>query len=189
MSESTPRDPAKISDPAKEEFDRGCQFMENHDLAQAANAFHNALLDYKERGDDKGIANASDKLADICLERGDHGKALPHLERAMVICESANDDLSMTALRKKYARAYEGTGEYNKALEVYLVLLETYKAFSDPGSAVRTLEAMAKTYLALNDREKAADALRTAADIHLSFKHTRHAAELETRAQEILKNC
>jgi len=52
-------------------------------------------------------------------------------------------------------------GEHNKALEVNLVLLETYKAFGDPGSAVRTLENMAKTYLAMNDKEKAADALRT----------------------------
>lgn len=188
MSDSTPRDPQKISDPAKEEFDRGCQFMENHDLAQAANAFHNALLDYKERSDDKGIANTSDKLADVCLQRGDHAKALPHLERAMTICEAANDDFSITALRKKFAGAYDGMGEHSKALEVYLVLLETYKAFGDPGSAVRTLEAMSKSYLAVNDREKAADALRTAAGIHLSFKHTRHAAELEARAQELLND-
>lgn len=188
MSESTPRDPSTITDPAKEEFDRGCQFLENHDLAQAANAFHNALLDYKERRDDKGIANASDKLADICMDRGDHDKALPHLERAMAICEAANDDFSITALRKKFVQAYDDMGEYTKALEVNLLLLETYKAFGDPGSAVRTLEAMAKSYQAMNEREKAADALRTAADIHLSFKHTRHAAELEARAAELLKN-
>lgn len=188
MSDSTPRDPEKISDPAKEEFDRGCQFLENKDLAQAANAFHNALLDYKERRDEKGIANASDKLADICVERGDHAAALPHLDRAMAICETAMDDFSVTALRKKYARAYDGMGEYDKALEVYVVLLETYKAFGDPGSAVRTLENMAKSYMAINDREKAADALRTAAGIHLSFKHTRHAAELEARAEELLKS-
>ncbi|NTV15145.1 MAG: tetratricopeptide repeat protein [Desulfobulbaceae bacterium] len=188
MSDSTPRDPQKISDPAKEEFDRGCQFVENHDLAQAANAFHNALLDYKELRDDKGIANASDKLADVCLERGDFAKALPHLERAMAICEAANDDFSMTALRKKFARAYDGMGEHNKALEVNMVLLETYKAFGDPGSAVRTLETMAKSYLAMNDRERAADALHTAADIHLSFKHTRHASELKNQALELLKD-
>ena len=188
MSESTPRDPSKISDPAKEEFDRGCQFMENHDLAQAANAFHNALLDYRERRDDKGIAKASDKLAEVCLERGEFAKALPHLEKAMAICEAANDDLSMTALRKKYASAYAGNGEHGKAIEVNLLLLETYKTFGDPGSAVRTLEAIAKSHLALDAREKAAEALRTAAAIHLSFKHTRHAAELTTRAEEILKS-
>lgn len=187
MSESTPRDPSKISDPAKEEFDRGCQFMENHDLSQAANSFHNALLDYKERGDDKGIANASDRLADVCLKKGDYARALPHLERAMAICEAANDDLSITALRKKYARAYDGIGEYGKALEVYLHLLETYKTFGDPGSAVRTLEAMSKTYLAMNERDKAADALFAAAGIHQSFKHSRHAAELEAKARELLK--
>lgn len=188
MSESTPRDPSQISDPAKEEFDRGCQFMENNDLSQAANAFHNALLDYKERRDDKGIANASDKLADVCLAREDYARALPHLERAMAICEAANDDFSITALRKKYAHAYDGMGEHTKALEVNLVLLETYKAFGDPGSAVRTLEAMAKSYLAMHAPEKAADALRTAAGIHQSFKHTRHAAELEKRAQELLQD-
>ncbi len=186
MSNSTPRDQSKISDPAKEEFDRGCQFQENNDLSQAANAFHNALLDYKERRDDKGIANASDKLADVCLERGDYAKALPHLERAMAICEPANDDFSITALRKKFARAYDGMGEHSKALEVNLLLLETYKAFGDPGSAVRTLEAMAKSYMAMNDRARAADALHTAADIHLSFKHTRHAAEFQARAAELL---
>jgi len=186
VSDSTPRDPAKISDPAREEYDRGCQFMENHDLAQAANSFHNALLDYKERNDSKGIANASDKLAEVCLEREEYAKALPHLERAMSICDQANDELSLTALRKKQARALDGIGEPAKALEVYLVLLETYKAFQDPGSAVRTLEAISKAHLAMNDREKAADALFTAAAIHRNFKHTRHATELEGRGKEIL---
>jgi len=53
--------------------------------------------------DDKGIANASDKLADVCLEKEDYARALPHLDRAMAICEPANDDFSITALRKKYA--------------------------------------------------------------------------------------
>lgn len=187
MSDSTPRDPEKISDPAKEEFDRGCQFLENHDLAQAANSFHNALLDYKERGDSKGIANASDRLADVCLEREDYAKALPHLTQAMAICEAANDDLSMTALRKKFAKAYYGLGDFGKALETNLLLLETYKTFGDPGSAVRTLEAISKTYLAMQEREKAADALRTAAEIHRSFRHSRHAAEFTARASEILK--
>jgi tetratricopeptide (TPR) repeat protein len=188
VSESTPRDPHKIDDPAKEEFDRGCQFLENHDWSQAANSFHNALLDYKERKDDKGIANASDKLADICLEREDYSRALPHLERAMAICLQANDDLSMTALKKKIARAYDGLGEHNKALEVYHELLETYQIFRDPASAIRTLEAMAKTFLASNDRERAADALRTAANIHRGFKHPRQAEDFETRAAAILQS-
>ena len=186
MSDSTPRDPEKISDPAKAEFDRGCQFLENHDLSQAANSFHNALLDYKERKDDKGIANASDKLADVCLEREDYAKALPHLERAMAICEQANDDLSMTALKKKFARAYDGLGEHSKALAFYTELLETYQAFRDPASAVRTLEAMSKSCLAMGDRERAADSLKTAAAIHRSFKHTRHAKDLEERAATLL---
>jgi len=188
VSESTPRDPEKINDPAKEEFDRGCQFLENNDLSQAANCFHNALLDYKERKDDKGIANSSDKLADLCLEREDFDRALPHLERAMAICEKANDDLSMTALKKKFARTYDGLGHYNQALEIYNDLLETYRIFRDPASAVRTLEAMGKSYLALGEREKAADALRTAAAIHRSFKHIRHAQEFEDRAAALLKS-
>lgn len=187
MSDSTPRDPEKITDPAKEEYDRGCQFIENHDLAQAANCFHNALLDYKERQDERGIANASDKLADICLEREEHAKALPHLERALEICERANDDLSATALKKKLARAYDGIGEYGKALELYGDLLETYRTFRDPGSAVRTLESMSKTYLAMDDRDKAADSLLTAAAIHRSFKHSRHAEDFENRASAIRK--
>jgi tetratricopeptide (TPR) repeat protein len=188
VSDSTPRDPAKISDPAKEEFDRGCQFMENHDWSQAANCFHNALLDYKERNDEKGIANASDKLADVCLEREEYAKALPHLERAMAICEKANDDLSMTALRKKFARTYDGLGEHKQALKIYNELLDTYRVFRDPGSAVRTLEAMAKTFLALSDRENAAHALRTAAAIHGSFKHSRQAQEFEERAATLLES-
>lgn len=188
MSESTPRDPAKISDSAREEFDRGCQFLENHDLAQAANCFHNALLDYKERNDRPGVANSSDKLADICIERGEFAKAIPHLEKAMEICAQANDDLSMTALKKKFARAYDGMGSYRDAIEVYTDLLETYQSFRDPGSAVRTLEAMSKSYLAMGDREKAADTLRTAAAIHRSFKHTHHAKEFEERAENILNS-
>jgi tetratricopeptide (TPR) repeat protein len=188
VSESTPRDPATINDPAKEEFDRGCQFLENNDLAQAANCFHNALLDYKERKDEHGIANASDKLADICLERKDFTAALPHLERAMTICEKANDDLSITALKKKIARTYDGLGEYRQAIIIYSELLETYQTFRDPGSAVRTLEAMAQTYLALGDKGKAADTLRTAAAIHRSFKHTRHAQDFENRAEKILNS-
>ncbi len=187
MSESTPRDPSKISDPAKEEFDRGCQFLENHDLSQAANCFHNALLDYKERGDDKGIANASDKLADICLEHENFAQAIPHLEKAIAVCDKANDFLGITALRKKLARAYDGMGQYQKAIAIYHELLDTYRNFQDPGSAVRTLEAMSKNFQAQGNKEEAAAALRTAAAIHRSFKHTRHAQDFENRAEQILK--
>ena len=49
-------------DPAQQDYDKGRECLNNKEIAQAANLFHNALLGYEESGNVNGIANASDKL-------------------------------------------------------------------------------------------------------------------------------
>jgi tetratricopeptide (TPR) repeat protein len=175
----------EAENPAKAEYDAGIKFLENNDLAQAANAFHNALLEYKQLNDDRGVANASVKLAEICIEKEDFARAFPHLDRAEKICEKKSDHLSQNVLRKLYGQAHTGSGEYDKAIDVYLDMLDAYQDYNNPQGAVETFEKMADVYLKAGNRQKAADSLRTAGSIHKNFKHKRMAQELFDRADAI----
>lgn len=174
-------------DPIQVDYEKGQEFLQAGDHAQAANMFHNVLLAYEEKGDQNGVANASDKLGDICLEGQDYTNALNHFDRAYTICEEEVDDWSMFSLNKKIAKAKRGLNDYQAAIEIYFELLETYQQFKDPAKVIATLETLAETYVEMGDRDKAADSLRTAAGIHTNFKHSRHAQDLLNRAEAIAR--
>ena len=71
---------------AQQDYEAGQEFLKDEDIAQAANAFHNALIGFEQEENEHGIANASDKLGDICSERGETEKALEHFDRAYTLC-------------------------------------------------------------------------------------------------------
>ena len=71
-------------------------------MAQAAVAFHNALFGYEEKGDENGIANASNQLGHVCLARKEYEQAKRHYQRAWEICEKLQDPMSLIALSKSY---------------------------------------------------------------------------------------
>lgn len=171
--------------PSQAEYEEGQGFLKNNEAAQAANAFHNALLGFEEDGDEKGVANASDKLGDICLARQDFAMAISHFEKAYGICDKEADDFSLIALQQKIARARRGLHQYDAAIAIYLDLLAAFQQFNNPAQAVAILETMVDTYLEMGERAKAADALRAAAGIHASFKHDRQAQQLLARADDL----
>lgn len=167
---------------AQKDYEAGVEFLKNKDAAQAANAFHNALLGFLEEEKESGVANASDKLADICAERGDVANALIHYERAYAICQNLQDRLSLFAIEKKKAKLMRDAGEYKKSVAMYLDILDEYQALRNPQGSVDTLETLAEIYLAMDDRAKAADSYRMAATIHKNFKHKNHAANFLQKA-------
>jgi len=177
----------KEKDPIQEEYEKGQEFMQSGDLGQAANMFHNVLLAYEEKDDQNGVANASDKLGDICLEREDFTKALSHFDRAYAICEKEVDDWSMLSLNKKIAKVKRGLNDHQTAIEMYLDMLEWYQNLKDPAKVIATLETMSETYVEMGDRDKAADALRTAAGIHKNYQHSRQAQDLLNRAEAVAR--
>lgn len=173
--------------PNQVEYEKGQEFLKKKELAQAANAFHNSLLGFEESGDEKGVANAADKLGDLCMERQDFASAISHFEKAFAICDKEGDDFSIIALQQKIARAHRGLQQYDAAVVIYLDLLDAFQRFNNPAQAVVTFETLAETYREMGERGKAADALRAAAGIHQSFKHLRQAQDLLTRAEAVAR--
>ena len=167
---------------AQQDYEAGQEFLKDKDIAQAANSFHNALIGYKQEGNENGIANASDKLGDICIDRGETEKALEHLERAYAICTKNFDRFSLFVLERKKASLIYKSGNLDKALELYLDVLDEYGALRNPEGSVETLEILAEIYLKQEEKAKAADAYRMAASIHKDFKHDKHAEEFEAKA-------
>jgi len=170
---------------AQQDYEKGLEFLQNKDAAQAANAFHNALLGFQQEENETGVANASDRLADICAERGDVKNALDHYDRAYAVCRKHQDRLSLFSIEKKKARLMREAGEYGKAVEMYLDILDEYGALRNPQGSVDTLETLAEIYLAMGDRGKAADSYRMAATIHKNFRHSRQAEEFLQKAAEV----
>ena len=170
---------------AQQDYRQGRKLYGAGEYAQAAIALHNALRGFEEQGNQAGVANASDRLGDACLARGEYAMAVANYRRAHAICEQEDDSFSILALNKKMAAAYRKLGDQAKALELLYDILEHYRLTSNPKGAVEVLIVIGETYLEQGERRQAADAYRSVASIHSRFKHKRLAEEFSQRAAEL----
>jgi len=171
---------------AQQDYAQGQEFMKNKETAQAAAAFHNALVGFEQDGDENGIANAADKLGDICFEKKEFAKALSYFERAYEICHRNFDRYSLFSLERKKAKLYEEAGDHQKAINAYVEVIDEYNALRDPQGAVNALETLAGIYLKLTNKEMAADCYRTIASIHKNYKHNNFYKTYMEKAESIL---
>jgi tetratricopeptide (TPR) repeat protein len=172
-------------DPARKDYLEGRKLYSQGEYAQAALAFHNALRGFEEQGDEQGMANAADRLGDACLAREEYAMAIANYRRAFAVCEKEDDSFSQLSLNKKMAAAYRKLGDHEKALELLFDMLEHYRLTNNPKGAVEILVVIAETYAEQGDRARAADAYRSVASIHARFKHSRQAAEFNQRAEAL----
>ena len=184
MQGSAQKGKEEENNPARADYMAGREFLKKGDYSQAAMFFHNALRGFEEQKDEMGIANASDRLGDVCLAREEYTSALDHYQRAFEVCQKESDIFSIVALNRKRALAYRKMGELDLALVVMMEIFDYYAETRNPKGTVEVLEMIADVYLEKGDKLKAADALRTIAGIHRNFKHKRKAEEFEKRARE-----
>ena len=96
--QETNQEPQEVEDPAQTDYNKGKELRQAEDDAQAASCFHNALIGFEQNGDDKGVANASDQLGDICAAREEHEKAIGHYQKAYDICDNGDLQKSPEAI-------------------------------------------------------------------------------------------
>ncbi len=191
LSSIGPADPEKAreeelkKDPAKRDYLQGREDFKKGDYAMAAMSFHNALKGFEEKGDEQGVANASDRLGDVCLEKKEHVAALEHYRRAYAICEKEEDSFSTLALNKKIAAIYREQGELDKAMEILFDMVEHYHLTRNPKGMVEVMTVIAELYREKGDTKKAADTYRTVSSIHKNFKHKRMSEEFAALADEL----
>ncbi len=176
----------KSSDPVEEDYNSGKRYLENGELGQAAVSLHNALLGYEEREDQNGIANASNQMGNVCLQRKEYDQAMAHYQRAWDICEKENDGMSLISLQKQFVLVYRGLKQYDKAIKECLDMLDQYSSNNDPANSVKVLEDLAELYQEDDNLEKAADVFEMIASIHASFKHNSIAENYREKAQALL---
>ncbi|MGB6971728.1 MAG: tetratricopeptide repeat protein, partial [Desulfobulbales bacterium] len=140
---------------------------------------------FEQNGDDQGVANASDQLGDICAARQNHEKAIAHYQRAYTICDKENEMFSLIALQKKMGAAQRALKQYDKAVNIYLNVIDIYAGYNNPSGTVNVMEELAKLYLEMGERQKSADTYRTIASIHKNFKHNRQAQEFMDKAVQV----
>ena len=170
---------------AQVDYDEGRGYAERGESALAAASLYNALRGFEEEDNKEGVANASNQLGHVCLQRDEFDKALTNYQNAWKICEELEDHLSLQAISLQLVPVYKGLQDYRKALDVCLDLIDSYQANNDPKGTVSVLEMMAEVYLASGDREKAADTYNTVASIHTNFKHHKIAASYREKAAEL----
>ena len=179
------RETQEVEDPAQVDYNKGKELRAAGDDVQAAAFFHNALVGCEQNGDEKGVANASDQLGDICAARAEHDKAITHYQRAYAVCDKENDLFSLVALQKKMVVSRRALKQYDEAVKIYLNVIDIYAGYNNPAGTVATMEELAKLYLELGERQKSADTYRTIASIHRNFKHTTQAQEFIDKAAQV----
>ena len=180
-------EPEETKDPAQVDYDQGKDLRQAGDEALAASCFHNALVGFEQNGNEKGVANASDQLGDICAGRDEHEKAIAHYQRAYDICDKENDRFSLIALQKKMVGSQKALKRYDEALKIYLNVIDIYSGYNNPAGTVATMEELAKFYLDIGERQKSADTFRTIASIHKNFSHNIQAQEFMDKAAQVEK--
>ncbi len=175
----------RSSDPVQAEYDDGLEFLKEKDLTLAAVAFHNVLRAYEEKKHQDGIANASNQLGHVCLEKGDFAKAQDHYQRAWDICDRFDDPMSLMALSMQLVTVHRGLNDSAAALALSLDMLDTHNLNNNPQGSVATLETIADIYLATGEKLNAADTYRTIASIHNNFNHKNIAEKFIVRAVEL----
>ncbi len=175
----------KEKSPATLDYEAGQEHLANEEISQAANMFHNALIGFEQEENLHGVANASDKLGDICADRDDYDKAMEHYERAYKICSDDFDRFSLFAIEKKKAALFHKAGKHAESINAYLDVLDEYNSLQNPKGGVETLETIADIYITMGENKKAADAYRVAASIHKNYKHNIDASKLLHKADKI----
>lgn len=176
---------AAPKDALRAEYEEGRQALEKGDFGAAAVALHNALVGFEEKGDEPGIANASNQLGILCLKRHDYQGADKHFQRAYALCEKLGDPMSLSLLKKRFIEVQRGLKAYSEAIEACLDLLDMYHGNNDPRGTVQLLESMSEIYLEWGKTKQAADTLRTVASIHRNFKHHSIAESFALKAGEL----
>jgi tetratricopeptide (TPR) repeat protein len=179
------QEPQKEKDPAQVDYDQGKDLLQAGDEALAASCFHNAMVGFEQNNNEKGIANASDQLGDICAAREEHEKAIVHYQRAYDICDKENDRFSLVALLKKMVPSRKALKQYDEAIKIYLNVIDIYSGYNNPSGTVATMEGLAELYSEIGERQKSADTFRTIASIHKNFKHNLQAQEFMDKAAQI----
>jgi tetratricopeptide (TPR) repeat protein len=174
-------------DPAQADYDQGKKLQQEGDEALAASCFHNALIGYEQSNNEKGIANASAQLGDICAGREEYEKAIVHYQRAYDICEKENDSFSLVALLKKMVPLRKTLKQYDEAIRIYLNVIDIYSGYNNPAGTVSAMEELAELYLEIGERQKSADTYKTISSIHKNFKHNLQAREYMDKAIQVEK--
>ena len=185
MTEETEQDPQQVEDPAQADYNRGKEMLQAGDEALAASCFHNALVGFEQGNNEKGIANASDRLGDICAAKDEHAKAIEHYERAFAICNKEKDRFSLVALLKKMVISKKALKQYDEAVNNYLQIIDIYAGYNNPAGTVAAMEELADLYLDVGESQKSADTFRTIASIHKNFKHNILAQEFTAKAEQV----
>jgi len=176
-----------VKNQAQLDYEEGRGYVERGESALAAVALHNALRGFEEENNREGMANALNQLGHACMIRQAYDKAIVNYQKAWEICEELGDPVSLLSLAKLLAEAHQGAGEYRRALDLCLELLDSYQRNNDPKNTVDVLERMASVYIDAGEREKAADAYKTAAAIHEHYKHSSFADALKQKAADVMK--
>lgn len=185
IDQETNQELQETEDPAQADYNKGKELLAAGDAAQAASYFHNAMIGFEQSGDEKGIANASDQMGDICVGREEHDRAIVHYRRAYEICDKEDDMFSLVALLKKMAVSQKVMKQYDEAVKMYLKVIDIYAHYNNPAGTVAVMEELATLYSDMGERRKSADTYRTIASIHKNFKHTIQAKQFMEKAAEV----
>jgi len=121
---------------------RGYRARREHRLADAKEAFAEAVALYRKSNNPRLLAQSITRLGAIHRDLGETAEALRHYEEAVAICRTLNDPLTLAHtvrhvgdILREQGRLPEAAPHYEEALEIYCGQEETPPL--DLGNAIR----------------------------------------------------
>ena len=142
----------------------GNAYFHNLIYEKAMNYYLQSLKIATELGDKSGMAgcynnigNIFSRQGDLTGDRNDFLKAIDYHEKSIALRKEIGDYDNVNNSRLNIGNAYVGLGQYEKALENYLVVLQNYERRNDPNGIDLCRINIGETYLALANKNHNTD--------------------------------
>jgi predicted ATPase/DNA-binding NarL/FixJ family response regulator len=135
------------------------------DYARATELFEEALVAYREVGDERGIARALNALANCQFDAGNTGRAEDLVREAVEAFRRLDDRFGSAVSTALLARVVLASGDTAQARSLYAEALEIFRDIGNDGWSAYTIECLGFVGLIAED----ADAARSAYEEALSI--------------------
>ncbi|MGB3651658.1 MAG: tetratricopeptide repeat protein [Rivularia sp. (in: cyanobacteria)] len=133
----------------------GLQQLSRGEYQEALNNFEQALVIFREIGDDENQGTTFNNIGEVYRNLGEYAKALDYYQQSLAIDKKIGNKEGEGTILNNIGIVYDSLGEYPKALDYYQQALTIIKQVKDKAGEGSTLNNIGSVYDNLGEYPKA----------------------------------